>query len=238
MLGNSRISQIIVFFFTLTFAVSACASNTSSQSELVNANQENKIPVADNLPLNGDGGLDTATFAAGCFWCVEAQFLELAGVKAVISGYSGGTTKNPTYEQVSTGRTGHAEAVNIIFDSDSISFDQLLEAFFVAHDPTQFNRQGNDIGTQYRSAIFYHNQAQKDLVNYYINKLNEEKAYPKLIVTKVEPYTDFYEAEDYHKNFYALNPTNPYCLQVIQPELEKFRKVFVGRLKEESVDVN
>lgn len=238
MLDNNRISQVVVFFFALTFAVSACASNPSPQSEEANVNQENKILVSDNLPLNSDGGLDTATFAAGCFWCVEAQFLELVGVQEVVSGYSGGTTKNPTYEEVSTGRTGHAEAVNIIYNSDSISFDQLLEAFFVAHDPTQLNRQGNDVGTQYRSAIFYHNQAQKDLVNYYIKKLNEEKVYPKPIVTKVEPYGDFYEAEDYHKNYYALNPTNPYCLQVIQPELERFRKVFAGRLKNESVNVN
>jgi peptide-methionine (S)-S-oxide reductase len=236
MVESNRIFQVIVFFFALTFALSACASNTSSQSEKASINQESK--VLDNLPLNGDGGLDTATFAAGCFWCVEAQFLELAGVQAVVSGYSGGTTKNPTYQDVLTGRTGHAEAVNIIFNSDSISFDELLEAFFVAHDPTQLNRQGNDVGTQYRSAIFYHNQAQKDLVNYYIKKLNDENVYPKLIVTKVEPYTDFYEAEDYHKNYYALNPTNPYCIQVIQPELERFRKVFAGKLKNESVNMN
>ena len=228
---KSKISQVAVFLFTLTFAVSACASNTNSQAEEPQATNLEETNIPESFPLQSDGGLDTATFAAGCFWCVEAQFLELEGVESVVSGYTGGTTKNPTYQQVLTGRTGHAEAVNIIYDSDRISFDELLEAFFVAHDPTQLNRQGNDIGTQYRSAIFYHNQAQKELVDYYIKKLNEEKAYPKLIVTKVEPYTAFYEAEDYHQNYYALNPTNPYCVQVIQPHLETFRKVFAEKLK-------
>lgn|SRR5690606_28532595 len=183
------------------------------------------------LREKGDGGIDTATFAAGCFWCIEAQFLELAGVNEVNPGYTGGRTENPTYKEVLTGKTGHAEAINVIYESDKVSFDELLEAFFVAHDPTQLNRQGNDVGTQYRSAIFYHNLEQKKLIEYYINELNKEKIYSKPIVTEVSPFTIFYEAEDYHKNYYALNPSNPYCQRVIQPKLEKFKKVFAHKLK-------
>lgn len=184
-----------------------------------------------NNKLIKKGGLDTATFATGCFWCTESKFKELKGVKSVVSGFSGGRTANPTYEQVSTGTTGHAEACNIVYDPAQISFDQLLEAFFVAHDPTQLNRQGNDVGTQYRSAIFYHNATQKQKAEYYINRLNTEKAYPNKIVTQVTPYKVFYKAEDYHQNYFSKNGNQPYCKYVIQPELEKFRKAFKGRLK-------
>jgi len=175
--------------------------------------------------------IDTATFATGCFWCTEAKFQQLKGVKKVISGFSGGHVANPTYEQVCTGKTGHAEACNIIYDPAVISYDELLEAFFVAHDPTQLNRQGNDVGTQYRSAIFYHNGAQKQKADYYIDRLNTEKAYKSKIVTQVVPYTAFYKAENYHENYYSLNGDQPYCKYVIQPELEKFKKVFKDKLK-------
>lgn len=174
---------------------------------------------------------DTATFAAGCFWCVEAQFLQLKGVKKVEPGYTGGHLKNPTYKQVSFGTTGHAEACNIIYDPKEISFDELLAAFFTAHDPTQLNRQGNDVGNQYRSAIFYRNSVQKEKAEYYIKKLNSEKVYPSNIVTVVEPLSIFYAAEDYHKDYYNNNPDQPYCKYVIQPKLEKFKKVFKGKLK-------
>jgi len=177
------------------------------------------------------GKTDTATFAAGCFWCVQAQFSQLKGVKTVVSGFSGGYVKNPTYEEVCTGKTGHAEACNIIYDPSLITYDELLAAFFTAHDPTQLNRQGNDVGTQYRSAIFYHNAVQKQKADYYIKKLNEAKAYKNKIVTEVDPYTVFYKAEDYHQNFYNKNPEQHYCKYVIQPELEKFRKVFKDKLK-------
>src|ERR1700754_155206 len=168
--------------------------------------------------------VDTATFATGCFWCTEAKFQQLKGVKKVISGFSGGNVANPTYEQVCTGKTGHAEACNIIYDPSQISYDELLEAFFVAHDPTQLNRQGNDVGTQYRSAIFYHNLAQKQKADYYITKLNTAKAYKNKIVTQVAPYTVFYKAEDYHQNYFNQNSQQPYCKYVIQPELDKFKK--------------
>ncbi|NHA06378.1 peptide-methionine (S)-S-oxide reductase MsrA [Mucilaginibacter sp. HC2] len=191
-------------------------------------NTHGKQPVIGNA--HGPK-LDTATFATGCFWCTEAKFQQLKGVKKVISGFSGGHVANPTYEQVCTGTTGHAEACNIIYDPAQISFDELLEAFFVAHDPTQLNRQGNDVGTQYRSAIFYHNVAQKQKADYYIGKLNTEKAYKSNIVTQVVPYKVFYKAEDYHQNYFNQNGSQPYCKYVIQPELEKFKKVFKNKLK-------
>ncbi|SDT69237.1 peptide-methionine (S)-S-oxide reductase [Mucilaginibacter mallensis] len=175
--------------------------------------------------------IDTATFATGCFWCTEAKFQQLKGVKKVVSGYAGGHVANPTYQQVCTGATGHAEACNIIYDPSVITYDELLAAFFVAHDPTQLNRQGNDVGTQYRSAIFYHNAFQKQKADYYINKLNEEKAYKNKIVTQVTPYTAFYKAEDYHQDYFNQNGNKPYCKYVIQPELDKFKKVFKDKLK-------
>jgi len=177
-------------------------------------------------------GLDTATFATGCFWCTEAKFQQLKGVEKVISGFSGGHVANPSYELVCTGTTGHAEACNIIYDPLKITYDELLAAFFVAHDPTQLNRQGNDVGTQYRSAIFYHNAQQKQKAQYYITKLNAEKAYKDPIVTQVVPYKAFYKAEDYHQNYFNQNGSQPYCKYVIQPELEKFKKVFKDKLKQ------
>jgi peptide-methionine (S)-S-oxide reductase len=175
--------------------------------------------------------LDTATFATGCFWCTQAQFQQLKGVKKVFAGYSGGHVAYPTYQQVCTGATGHAESCNIIYDPVRISFDELLEAFFVAHDPTTLNRQGNDVGTQYRSEIFYHTARQKEKALYYIAKLNKEKAYPNPIVTQVEPFNAFYVAENYQQDYYNQHGTQPYCRHVIQPELEKFKKIFKNKLK-------
>ncbi|AMR31369.1 peptide-methionine (S)-S-oxide reductase [Mucilaginibacter sp. PAMC 26640] len=186
---------------------------------------------AKSNPVPKKPVLDTATFATGCFWCTEAKFKQLRGVKSVVSGFSGGTTVKPTYKEVCTGKTGHAEACNIVYDPKVISYDELIAAFFVAHDPTQLNRQGNDIGTQYRSAIFYHSLAQKQKADYYIAKLNTEKAYPAKIVTQVVPYKVFYKAEDYHQNYFALNGNQPYCKSVIQPEVEKFKKIFKDKLK-------
>jgi len=190
-------------------------------------------PKNSVAPANAKG-LDTATFATGCFWCTEAKFQQLKGVKKVVSGFSGGTVANPSYKEVCTGTTGHAEACNIIYDPAQISYDELLEAFFVAHDPTQLNRQGNDVGTQYRSAIFYHNAAQKQKADYYIGKLNAAKAYKSKIVTQVTPYKAFYKAEDYHQNYFNQNKgSNPYCKYVIQPELDKFKAVFKNKLKDQ-----
>ncbi|MEC3879434.1 peptide-methionine (S)-S-oxide reductase MsrA [Parapedobacter sp. 10938] len=203
----------------LQAACSQATDSKASQTQLFTASN-------DSLP-----GIDTATFAGGCFWCTEAQFKQLAGVDTVISGYTGGKVANPTYKQVTTGRTGHAEAINVVYRPGEISYDELLEAFFTAHDPTQLNRQGNDIGTQYRSAIFYHDEAEKEKAEYYIRRLTEEKVYDQPLVTKLEPYTDFYIAEDYHQNYYNLNPQQAYCQYVIVPKLEKFKKVFKERLK-------
>lgn len=184
-----------------------------------------------NLPIKQIGKLDTATFAGGCFWCIEAQFKELKGVKEVISGYTGGDVKNPTYAQVCLGNTGHAEAVNVIYDPQILSFDQLLEAFFYSHDPTQLNRQGNDIGTQYRSAIFVHNQEQLAKVNFYIKKMEEKMLFDKPIVTTIEAFSIFYIAEDYHQNYYSNNKEDRYCQFVIKPKLEKFKQIFTSEPK-------
>lgn len=174
---------------------------------------------------------DTATFASGCFWCGEAKFSQLRGVVKVTSGYTGGHVANPSYEEVCTGTTGHAEAFNVVYDSSIISYDELLEAFFLSHDPTQLNRQGNDVGTQYRSAIFYHNKAQAQKALYYIRRLTEQKIYPDTIVTEVRGFTIFYPAEKYHQEYYKKNPNQGYCRYVIQPQLEKFKHIFKEKLK-------
>lgn len=175
--------------------------------------------------------LDTATLAAGCFWCIEAQFMQLKGVTKVKSGYTGGIRPNPSYEQVTTGVTGHAEALNITFDPSIITYDELLAAFFIAHDPTQLNRQGNDIGTQYRSAIFPRNEEQAEKARFYIDKLNAEKVYDAPIVTTIEPFKVFYDADAYHDDYFRRNPQNPYCQMVVKPKVEKFEKVFKDKLK-------
>jgi peptide-methionine (S)-S-oxide reductase len=178
------------------------------------------------------GPMDTATFATGCFWCGEAKFSQLKGVLTVTSGYTGGHVPDPDYEQVSTGMTGHAEAFNVIYDSSIITYDELLEAFFSSHDPTQLNRQGNDVGSQYRSAIFYHNKAQSEKALYYIRRLTEQKIYPRPIVTEVVPFVVFYRAENYHQEYYKNHPNQAYCRYVIQPELEKFKHIFKDKLKQ------
>lgn len=175
--------------------------------------------------------LDTATFAAGCFWCTEAQFQQLEGVDKVVSGYEGGHVKNPTYKEVCNGTTGHAEVCRITYDPSKITYDELLAAFWTTHDPTQLNRQGNDVGTQYRSAIFFHNEDQKKKAAEYKQKLNKEKAWDKPVVTEITPASTFYEAEDYHKDYYNQNGNQPYCTFVVAPKLEKFKKVFAGKLK-------
>jgi peptide-methionine (S)-S-oxide reductase len=174
---------------------------------------------------------EVATFGAGCFWCTEAQFQQLKGVEKVESGYSGGHVEDPTYKMVCTGNTGHAEVTNVYYDPSQISYDELLAAFWVTHDPTQLNRQGNDVGTQYRSAIFYHNEEQKKKAEEYKRRLNEEKAYAEDVVTTIEPFVKFYKAEDYHQNYYNQNSNEGYCQFVVKPKLDKFKKVFKDKLK-------
>lgn len=174
---------------------------------------------------------DTATFGTGCFWCTEAVFQELKGVYKVTSGYSGGTVKNPSYEDVCTGTTGHAECLQIIYDPKVISFDELLEVFWESHDPTTLNRQGNDAGTQYRSVIFYHDEEQKKKAEEYKIKLDKSGAYSNPIVTEITPFSHFYAAENYHQDYYRLHGSQPYCTFVIRPKVEKFEKVFKTKLK-------
>ncbi|MBE7175493.1 MAG: peptide-methionine (S)-S-oxide reductase MsrA [Mucilaginibacter polytrichastri] len=174
---------------------------------------------------------EIATFGMGCFWCSEAIFQKLKGVTKVESGFSGGSVKNPSYEAVCTGTTGHAEVVNVTFDPSVISFKELLEVFWKLHDPTTLNRQGADEGTQYRSVIFYHNDAQKSLATAYKTELNKQKVYPDPIVTQIAPFTAFYKAENYHQNYFKLNQRNPYCRMVIMPKVDKLEKVFKSKLK-------
>lgn len=179
----------------------------------------------------GISGNEQATFAGGCFWCTEAIFEQVQGVKTVISGYTGGDVKNPGYREVTSGLTGHAEAIQVTFDPDSISYLELLEIFFKTHDPTTLNRQGADVGTQYRSAIFYHSQEQKDQAEKVLKELDYAGIWNDPIVTQIEPFSVFYEAEKYHQEYYRNNPNQGYCRVVIQPKLEKFQKVFKDKMK-------
>jgi peptide-methionine (S)-S-oxide reductase len=181
--------------------------------------------------MSNTNKIETATFGNGCFWCTEAVFQQLNGVLKVTSGYSGGKIENPTYKQVCTGTTGHAECLNIEYDPSIISFEELLEVFWKTHDPTTLNRQGNDVGTQYRSTIFYHNEEQKVKAEKYKAELDKSGSYDKPIVTTLEPFTKFYPAEDYHQNYFNENGSNPYCQLVVQPKVEKFEKVFKSKLK-------
>ena len=184
-----------------------------------------------NENIKPDLKTDTATFGNGCFWCTEAVFQELKGVLKVTSGYSGGTVKNPTYKEVCTGLTGHAECLQIIYDPSVISFEELLEVFWKTHDPTTLNRQGNDAGTQYRSVIFYHNEKQKQLAEHYKKELDDARVFDKPIVTEITAFDVFYPAENYHQEYYNRNGQEPYCQYVIRPKVEKFRKVFREKLK-------
>lgn len=216
----------MVALLAFTIQLSACAQNSNYEKSNTFRKMNNTNPATQQHKT------EVATFAAGCFWCVEAQYQQLKGVEKVESGYIGGHIENPTYKQVCTGETGHAEACNIYYDPAVISYDELLAAFWIAHDPTQLNRQGNDVGTQYRSAIFYHNEEQKQKAEEYKKKLDEEKAFNGQIVTEISPYTKFYKAEDYHQNYYNDNPSQGYCIFVVKPKMDKFRKVFQDKLKD------
>jgi peptide-methionine (S)-S-oxide reductase len=174
---------------------------------------------------------EVATLAGGCFWCLEAVFDDLRGVLAVESGYSGGKTPNPTYKQVCAGTTGHAEVVQITFDPQVVSFRELLEVFFTIHDPTTLNRQGADVGTQYRSAIFYHSPEQKEVAQQVIDELNEQQIWDAPIVTELAPLEAYYKAEDYHQEYFANNASQPYCRAVVAPKVSKFRQKFLSKLK-------
>lgn len=191
----------------------------------------NKTEIPNTMINNNNEKLEKATFGAGCFWCVEAIFERVEGVIEVVSGYSGGFVDNPSYKEVCTGKTGHAEVVQVTFNPDIIGFEELLEIFWKTHDPTTLNRQGNDVGPQYRSAVFYHNEEQKSLAEHYKKKLDEADIWKNTIVTEISPYENFYVAEDYHQEYFENNANQPYCALVIQPKVEKFEKVFKDKLK-------
>jgi peptide-methionine (S)-S-oxide reductase len=178
------------------------------------------------------GELQKATFGSGCFWCSEAVFQQIKGVRSVVSGYSGGVLNNPTYEAVCTGQTGHAEVIQITFDPQQVSYPELLEVFWQTHDPTTLNRQGADVGTQYRSVIFYHSPEQKEQAEHYKSELDKEHAFRKPIVTEITEFSEFFPAEDYHQNYYNLHKGQGYCAAVIRPKVSKVKKVFKDKLKE------
>lgn len=191
----------------------------------VNVSQEQNQVVETNQ------GREVATLGGGCFWCVEAVFAELNGVERVESGYMGGTIENPTYQQVCSGTTGHAEVAQVTFDPQTISFEQILEVFFTAHDPTTLNRQGGDVGTQYRSVIFYHDEQQKEIAARVIKELDAAKIWDAPIVTEISPVETFYQAEDYHQEYFKFNGEQPYCRVVIAPKVAKVREHFRDKLK-------
>lgn len=220
---KSKVYLSAYFTIFLGLGVLGCGNQPPKSSESVVASYR-------SLPIDSALEVDTAIFAGGCFWCTEAQFDLLRGVDTVISGYTGGKTDNPTYHQVISGKTGHAEAVMVIFDPVIISYDKLLEVFFTGHDPTQLNRQGNDIGTQYRSAIFVRTKQQWDKAKFYINKLNEE-VFDHKIVTQLQLASKFYPAEDSHQKYMSKNPKDAYCTIVIQPKLKKIKELFGDVMK-------
>jgi len=203
----------------------SCGQNKPAKSTVSIHNEIKSSTMSANL--------EVATLGGGCFWCTEAIYLDLKGVEKVVSGYTGGQVENPTYKAVCTGTTGHAEVVQVTFDPAVVSFKEVLEVFFLTHDPTTLNRQGNDVGTQYRSAVFYHTEAQKAVAEQVKAELNKAGAWSNPIVTEITAAAKFYPAEDYHQNYYNQNGREPYCQFVVRPKVEKFRKVFKGKLKSE-----
>jgi peptide-methionine (S)-S-oxide reductase len=221
---QTKLSKVIILIVSLG-TIFSCESQKATE-----ANKAHKKSTTTKKETNMN--LDTATFGAGCFWCVEAIFQRLKGVDTVVSGYSGGKIANPTYREVSSGLTGHAEVIQITYNPSIISFEQLTEVFFYTHDPTTLNRQGADEGTQYRSAIFYHNEEQKNIAEKIKNKLNSENTFGKPIVTEISVFNKFFPAEDYHQNYYNQNGQQPYCRIVILPKVGKLTDKFKHLLKE------
>jgi peptide-methionine (S)-S-oxide reductase len=220
-----RLQSMIWCLVGLGLVQAACAQDRN-KAQPQSAKEKTQV---DSTSTNN--GIETATFGGGCFWCVEAVFENVRGVKDVVSGYEGGRTKNPNYKQVCTGRTGHAEVCQIKFDPSEVSFEELLEIFWKTHDPTTLNRQGNDIGTQYRSVIFYHSEQQKELAEMYKKKLDASGAFNSSIVTEIKPTDVFYVAEDYHQDYFRNNPNQGYCAAVVRPKVEKFKAVFSDKFE-------
>ncbi|MDZ7936624.1 MAG: peptide-methionine (S)-S-oxide reductase MsrA [Emticicia sp.] len=213
--------SLIVLLFIGYLSNAQIVKNKVKKMNQENVKVENKVVPTSTV----------ATLAAGCFWCVEAVFQKLKGVEKVESGYMGGTLKDPTYKDVCTGQTGHAEVIQITYNSNIVSFEELLEVFWKTHDPTTLNRQGGDVGTQYRSAVFYHNAEQKQIAESIKKELSQSGAFDAPIVTTFEPLSIFYKAENYHQDYFNLNGSNPYCQMVVKPKVEKFKKVFGDRIK-------
>lgn len=208
----------LTFIFIALLQASSCA--------------QNDIKHMTEESISKPARLDTITLGAGCFWCVEAIYEQLKGVYSAVSGYSGGHVKNPSYKEVCTGNTGHAEVVQVTYNPDEITLSEILEVYWKTHDPTTLNRQGADVGTQYRSVIFYHNDEQKKYAEDLKSRLTEAQIWKDPIVTQIEPFSNFYPAEDYHQEYYFNNPSQPYCTFVITPKIEKFKKVFADKLRE------
>ncbi len=230
---KTKATSLGIFFkLIIVFALLSVACGETINKNIKMENKNKLISVANGSDQPGNpSASDTITLGGGCFWCVEAVYEMLDGVTKVESGYSGGTVKNPSYREVCTGRTGHAEVAQITFDNSKTSVDEILKVFFTVHDPTSLNKQGDDAGPQYRSVIFYRNEKQRSIANSIIDDLNNEHVYAKPIVTQLAPFTTFYKAEDYHQDYYNQNKQAPYCRLVIQPKLEKFEKLFKDRLK-------
>lgn len=205
------------------FTTIACGQSTTQKEKPMKELPKTTVVVPE--------GLEVATLGGGCFWCTEAIYQDVKGVEVVKSGYSGGHVENPSYRQVTTGTSGHAEVIQVFFDPKQVSFQEILEIFWATHDPTTLNRQGADVGPQYRSAVFFHSEEQRETAEYFKKKLDEAGAFPRPIVTEITPFANFYVAEDYHQNYYNDNGMQPYCQVVIRPKLEKFRKVFADKLK-------
>lgn len=223
-------------FFAVLLGAGCGVPVASREPEPVEGTVRSQGKDAGKVTMNGENKYELATFGNGCFWCTEAIFQRLDGVGKVVSGFSGGHVENPTYEQVCTETTGHAEAIQITYDPEVISYETLLEVFWKTHDPTTLNRQGNDIGPQYRSVIFYHNPEQKKLAEFYRKKLDEERIWDRPIVTEITAYTRFWPAESLHQDYYDRNPSKSYCRVVITPKVEKFEKIFKDRLKKRQGD--
>ena len=215
--------RVLFLFAAMSVITFGGCENKSNNIQSENKKDSGEILNMDNLEL--------ATFGSGCFWCTEAIFENLKGVHSVVSGYAGGHVQNPSYEEVCTGTTGHAEVTQITYDPSIISYDELLEVFWKTHDPTTLNRQGNDVGPQYRSAIFYHNDEQKQLAEKYKAELDKSGAWDNPIITEISPLNNYFPAENYHQDYYNNNPNQGYCAFVIAPKLEKFKKVFKDKLK-------
>lgn len=225
--GSGRIGAILIA--TLVVLLAGCSR--PPLSETIEGSRPTAMQQMPTTEMTPPAGRRVATFAGGCFWCTEAIFTELKGVDKVVSGYSGGHVPNPTYRQVCGGDTGHAEAINITFDPAVVSYKDLLRIFFTTHDPTTLNRQGADVGTQYRSAVFYHDEEQKRDAEEVIKEVSAERIWPGKIVTEVTPLTNFYPAEDYHQEYFAQNPNQGYCQVVIAPKVAKFRAKYRDKLK-------